>query len=379
MNSIGKIIFIFVIITAFCSMSKAQDWQLYNTYNFSPGEPPACSFPHIPLPFKIKNISTQVIYMYVAPAGNWGARSNYIGLPYNTNGIWGGGEVIITNDNISGQYDTTFATWLNWVFSDYSGSIEIYTLNIVPPDTFNLNVAGGNGSGNYAPFTVVDISPIIPAGCHFVKWQSAENLLQDETVAINQIVMPGSDWTVTAVFAEGVENDGIDTDDDVPAINSLKDAVTAGFIGVNERLDTIVDRLDDILEKLVDDSGNAPEVLQPIIEERQFQMPDEFQDLQEEAVNPESFRVDMFQKMRDEIEKLRIGFGDGYSKPPVKVFILSDLPWVGNLIGNISLDFNSFPQGVDDVRIYARRFLSFGCAIFACYSLISITFLLLKV
>lgn len=89
------------------------------------------------------------------------------------------------------------------------------TVNSAPATTYPLTVAGGTGSGDYAPGTKISITADAPtAGKRFRAWEltSGGGTLADPARSSTTYTMPGQATTVTATYEAAIRIDGQPTD-----------------------------------------------------------------------------------------------------------------------------------------------------------------------
>jgi len=127
------------------------------------------------------------------------------------------------------------------------------------PETYDVTVNGGTGSGSYEVGDTVNITATVPSGKQFVNWSvtSGGAALDDKNSPNTTFIMPSKDVTVTANFSGGsnpsTSLDGEWVRDDNPGVivtvsgssgiySSIdfttalsKDAVSKGYITINSQ------------------------------------------------------------------------------------------------------------------------------------------------
>ncbi len=286
----GKILFIALVVVSFCSMAKAGNQTLPaasdagtwdNIFNVQPGygyvnttNAPFTVECHVVsgennIALMRGNGSTllQAIdcYNFGSVTLQPGERVRAVAW-HNVSGVWwftdppspSNYNLTVNNGQVSGTYPEgstvyiapivpqgqLFVSWtgdvdhLTTAANVANGSILMPNHDVTVTATFttqnpHLTVVGGITSGDYAQGTLVAISPTVPQGQHFVKWVSAELLGLPDTTANNSLLMPGTDYTITATFADG-DNPGGSGDDPyhvwVDNFNELTNIITVPIV-----------------------------------------------------------------------------------------------------------------------------------------------------
>lgn len=233
--------------------------------------------------------------------------------------------------------------------------------------THYLNVAGGITSGNYPNLATVDISPTIPAGCHFVKWQPVDQLTQADTVANNVLVMPDSDYTITAVFGEGEpSSDGeiyhvwVDNFSElnsivtVPIVNKLSE-IKAELVSSNEKLEDIKKTLTDIKDILnMDTSDGTTAATAPSVPPLAMNIPTVSKNDMDPVESPE--KLHQIAVIKDSLNRVKDSLVTGGGTPPPLTLHMND----SVVQDSFTIDFSTEP--LNSIRVSLRNAMSLVCA-----------------